>query len=127
MEITITKELKRKTHTPSGERGKTLCGKRVGQTVPTVTERPGCKVCAVVYDQSLRGVIRAMKPDKELAREKNFSHGFGFALASIVRLYPALDEQAFDIFQEAGYELSDFDSVGLDESDMKYIKQIFGV
>lgn len=127
MDISITKTLKRKTHTPSGERGKTVCGKRVAATVPVTTERPGCKVCVVVFDQAVRGVTNILRSRKETDKEKNFAHGFGFALASIVRANPALDQHAFDIFQEAGYELPDFAEVQFDEEERKTINKIFGV
>jgi hypothetical protein len=126
MQVNITKSLKRKTHTPSGERGKTLCGKRIAETVPTTTERPGCKVCAVVYDQSIRGIVRMEKPMKESDREKNFAHGFAFALVQFMRNNGrSVDRDLFRVFDDAGYTLNDFAHAQWDEGDREVLIQIF--
>jgi len=127
MNVTITKSLKRKTHTPSGERGKTVCGKRVANTVPVTTGRPGCKVCAVVYDQAVSGVTNILLSRKEADKDKHFAHGFAFALASFERIWPGSDSQLFNVFQEAGYELPDFENIDFDETDRKNLNRIFGV
>jgi hypothetical protein len=127
MDISITKTMKRKTHTPSGERGKTVCGKRVAPTVPITAERPGCKVCAVVYDQAVRGVTNILRSRKAEDKGKNFAHGFAFALASFERNWPGSHSQLFDVFQEAGYELADFENIDFDETDRKNLNRIFGV
>ncbi len=127
MKLTITTELKRKTHSPSGERGKTLCGKRQGPTVPSTSERPTCMVCAVVYDQAARGIVREMNIEQKEIRDRRFDFGFALSLILLVRSFPKLSQEAFEILQEAGYEMNDFEKIDFDETDRIILNQIFGV
>lgn len=124
MKISIT--LKRKTHSPSGHNGKTLCGKNTGEKCPTVVSRPTCKVCACVFDQKIRGVIKKMDAKKEADREKNFTHGFGFFMIEFIESFsdehiPAVRQ----IIKEAGYEKEDFESIFTDERDKAALYRIF--
>lgn len=128
MNVTITKSLKRKTHTPSGERGKTLCGKRIADTVPTTAERPGCKVCAVVYDQAVRGVSNILRSRKQEDKDENFAHGFAFGLIQFMRNNgSSVNRDCFQVFADAGYELADFEKIEFDPQDRETLNQIFGV
>lgn len=112
MNITITKDLKRKTHTPSGTKGKTLCGKRIASSVPVTTDRPGCKVCAVVYDQSLRGVMRNVNAKSKEEREKSFAEGMVFALIQMVHEDRSCIQTAKSVFDAAGLTEQDFRETG---------------
>lgn len=127
MNVTISKDLKRKTHTPGGEKWKTICGKRIAKTVPTTSDRPGCLVCAVVYDQSIRGIVREMKAKNVNELDKKFSAGFAFALVSFERNWPGSQSQLLSIFQEAGYEINDFKKIDFDETDRIILNQIFKI
>lgn len=128
MDISVTTTLKRKTHNAAGKgrAGKTLCGKRIGEKCPTVSERPTCKVCAVVYDQKLRGVMRDLAVNTTNALEKEFVHGFGFFMIEFIEAFsdehiPAVRQ----IIKEAGYEKEDFDQVFTDERDKQALYRIF--
>ena len=132
MKLTITTELKRKTHSPSGERGKTLCGKRQGPTVPTTTDRPTCMVCTVVYDQAARGIVREMnkksEADSKTAKEKDFAHGFAFGLVQFMRNNGrSADRDVLQVFKDAGYGINDFAHAQWDETDRQTLVQIFRV
>jgi hypothetical protein len=69
--------------------------------------------------------MREVDAGKEADKEKNFNSGFSLGLILLVRSFPALVHEAFEIFNEAGYEISDFDEIEMDESDRKTLKQIF--
>ncbi len=125
MNVHVSSKVSRKEHTPSGDKGRTLCGKWIAETVPTTTDRPSCKVCAVVYDQSLRGIVREMTKEKKIAKDRHFAFGFALSLILLVRTFPNLTSQAYQIFEEADYQFSDFDEIDFDEQDHITLKQIF--
>lgn len=128
MDISVTTTLKRKTHNAAGKgrAGKTLCGKRIGEKCPTVSERPTCKVCAVVYDQKLRGVIREIDAGKDVERKKNFTHGFGFFMIEFIEFFGDSQIPAvLQIVKEAGYEKSDFDPLFTETRDKQALYRIF--
>ncbi len=61
------------------------------------------------------------------SEDEIFNNGFVLSLILLCRSYPPLHEHAFNILQEAGYELNDFNHTKLDPSDRETLHQIFSV
>ena len=59
--------------------------------------------------------------------EVQFNTGFVLALILLCRSYEPLHEHAFNILQEAGYELNDFNHIKMDPSDRKTLHKIFSI
>lgn len=108
-----------KTHSPS-KFGKTLCGKNSAK-VRTTIERPGCRVCNIVFQKKVRPHLRLMAKQisaeaySRLNREKNqsFAEGMVFALVQIVHENPACARDARSVFDAAGLTRDDFKDTGI--------------
>ncbi len=75
-----------------------------------------------------RGEVVALK--KALAKktessEAEFNRGFVLSLILLCRSYVSLHQYAFEILQEAGYELPDFNHTKLDPTDREVLHKIF--
>jgi len=59
--------------------------------------------------------------------QKKFDGGFSLALILLCRSYEPLHEHAFNIFEEAGYSIEDFDIKDMDPTDLDTLKKIFSI
>lgn len=62
---------------------------------------------------------------KTESNEAEFNRGFVLSLILLCRSYEPLHEHAFNILQEAGYELTDFNHTKLDPTDRETLHKIF--
>jgi hypothetical protein len=80
-------------------------------------------------DAARREISTLKKTLKKTAAdtEKRFDFGFALSLILLTRSFPNLEEQACNIFDEAGYSLPDFDGIDLDPTDRETLNKIFSV
>lgn len=73
------------------------------------------------------GNLKTKLKTSEDEQQKKFDFGFCLALVLLCRSYEPLHEHAFNIFEEAGYSITDFDNIALDPEDKITLQKIFSL